>query len=117
MLGQVSDSIGINLKATKEKAGTCGVTGPPGQRGLAPAKAFSPCRGVEITDSVDREFVAANASPEGGVDTSVRDSRNSIGNRQRPVRVVYFDHTAELGGAEIALADLVRHLDRTRIEP
>lgn len=35
----------------------------------------------------------------------------------RPVRVLFFDHTAELGGAEIALADLVQHLDRARVEP
>ena len=34
-----------------------------------------------------------------------------------PVRVLCFDHTAELGGAEIALADLLRHLDRKRVEP
>jgi glycosyltransferase involved in cell wall biosynthesis len=35
----------------------------------------------------------------------------------RPVRVLFFDHTAELGGGEIALADLIRHLDRRRVEP
>lgn len=35
----------------------------------------------------------------------------------RPLRVVFFDHTAELGGGEIALADLVRHLDRARVDP
>ncbi|HEY1579029.1 MAG TPA: glycosyltransferase [Terracidiphilus sp.] len=35
----------------------------------------------------------------------------------RPIRVLFFDHTAELGGGEIALADLVRHLDHARIDP
>src|ERR1700748_3095716 len=34
-----------------------------------------------------------------------------------PIRVLFFDHTAELGGGEIALADLIRHLDRVRIQP
>jgi glycosyltransferase involved in cell wall biosynthesis len=34
-----------------------------------------------------------------------------------PIRVLFFDHTAELGGGEIALADLIRHLDRERVEP
>jgi glycosyltransferase involved in cell wall biosynthesis len=34
-----------------------------------------------------------------------------------PIQVLYFDHTAELGGAEIALADLVRRLDFARIKP
>lgn len=33
-----------------------------------------------------------------------------------PIRALFFDHTAELGGAEIALADLVRHLDPTRVD-
>lgn len=33
-----------------------------------------------------------------------------------PIRVLFFDHTAELGGGEIALADLIRHLDRGRVE-
>lgn len=37
--------------------------------------------------------------------------------RQRPVRVLLFDHTAELGGGEIALAELVRRLDRSRVDP
>jgi glycosyltransferase involved in cell wall biosynthesis len=35
----------------------------------------------------------------------------------RPIRVLFFDHTAELGGGEIALADLIRHLDRARVDP
>ena len=34
-----------------------------------------------------------------------------------PIRVLFFDHTAELGGGEIALADLIRQLDRARVEP
>ena len=37
--------------------------------------------------------------------------------RPRPLRVLLFDHTAELGGGEIAMADLVRRLDRSRVEP
>ena len=37
--------------------------------------------------------------------------------RQRPVRVLLFDHTAELGGGEIALAELVRRFDRSRVDP
>jgi glycosyltransferase involved in cell wall biosynthesis len=36
---------------------------------------------------------------------------------KRPIRVLFFDHTAELSGGEIALIDIIRHLDRTRIEP
>jgi len=35
----------------------------------------------------------------------------------RPRRVLYMDHTAEMGGGEIALLNLARHLDRTRYEP
>ncbi len=34
-----------------------------------------------------------------------------------PKRVLLFDHTAQLGGGEIALLDLVSHLDRSRIMP
>src|ERR1700761_856163 len=34
-----------------------------------------------------------------------------------PIWVLFFDHTAELGGGEIALADLIRQLDRARVEP
>jgi glycosyltransferase involved in cell wall biosynthesis len=36
---------------------------------------------------------------------------------KRPIRVLFLDHTAELSGGEIALADLIRHLDRTRVAP
>lgn len=35
----------------------------------------------------------------------------------RPKRVLFLDHTAAMGGGEIALFNLVRHLDRTRYEP
>lgn len=35
----------------------------------------------------------------------------------RPVRVLLFDHTAELGGGEIALAELVQRFDRARVDP
>ena len=34
-----------------------------------------------------------------------------------PRRILYVDHTAKLGGGEIALLHLVQHLDRTRYEP
>ncbi len=33
------------------------------------------------------------------------------------MRVLLFDHTAELGGGEIALAELVRRFDRSRVDP
>src|ERR1700730_8878392 len=32
-------------------------------------------------------------------------------------RVLLFDHTAELGGGEIALVNLVRHLDLNKVKP
>lgn len=35
----------------------------------------------------------------------------------RPARVLYFDHTAMLGGGEIALLNLVRYIDRARVTP
>lgn len=34
-----------------------------------------------------------------------------------PNRVLFVDHTAQLGGGEIALRNLIRHFDRSRIEP
>ena len=34
-----------------------------------------------------------------------------------PRRILFADHTAALGGGEIALLNLVRHLDRTRYVP
>jgi len=36
---------------------------------------------------------------------------------RRPLRVLFVDHTAKLGGGELALLHLVRHLDRGRVEP
>jgi glycosyltransferase involved in cell wall biosynthesis len=35
----------------------------------------------------------------------------------KPIRVLYVDHTAMLGGGEIALLNLVRHLDRGQVTP
>lgn len=35
----------------------------------------------------------------------------------KPLRVLYLDHTAELGGGEIALGNLIRCLDRDFVEP
>ena len=34
-----------------------------------------------------------------------------------PIRVLFFDHTATLGGGEIALLNLVRHLDPAKFKP
>jgi glycosyltransferase involved in cell wall biosynthesis len=34
-----------------------------------------------------------------------------------PIRVLFFDHTAALGGGEIALLNLVRHLDPAKFKP
>jgi len=34
-----------------------------------------------------------------------------------PIRVLFFDHTAALGGGEIALANLISHLDTKKIKP
>lgn len=34
-----------------------------------------------------------------------------------PIRVLIFDHTAELGGGEIALSDMIRHFDPARVAP
>jgi glycosyltransferase involved in cell wall biosynthesis len=36
---------------------------------------------------------------------------------KKPIRVLYFDHTAMLGGGEIALLNLIRYLDRQRVTP
>ena len=35
----------------------------------------------------------------------------------RPLRVLFLDHTAAMGGGEVALLNLVRHLDRGRVTP
>ncbi len=37
--------------------------------------------------------------------------------RAPPIRVLYLDHTAQLGGGELALARLLQALDRARVEP
>ena len=34
-----------------------------------------------------------------------------------PLRVLYLDHTAKIGGGEIALVNLLRHLDRSVVFP
>src|ERR1700682_5368735 len=39
------------------------------------------------------------------------------GDANRRFRILYFDHTAMLGGGEIALLNLVRYVDRKRITP
>ncbi len=38
-------------------------------------------------------------------------------NLHSPTRVLLFDHTAQLGGGEIALLDLIRFFDRSRVTP
>jgi glycosyltransferase involved in cell wall biosynthesis len=50
--------------------------------------------------------------------TSERTRADSPGQSLRaPIRAVMFDHTAQLGGGEIALYDLVRFLDRSLVTP
>jgi glycosyltransferase involved in cell wall biosynthesis len=46
-----------------------------------------------------------------------RRSAGSLKGRTRVRRVLMVDHTAALGGGEIALLNLVAHLDRSRYEP
>lgn len=41
----------------------------------------------------------------------------SAGTPTKPLRVLYVDHTASLGGGEIALLNLIRHVDRSRYRP
>jgi glycosyltransferase involved in cell wall biosynthesis len=36
---------------------------------------------------------------------------------QTPFRVLYLDHTAKIGGGELALVNLLRHLDRNLVSP
>jgi len=36
---------------------------------------------------------------------------------RRPIRVLYFDHTALLSGGELALLETIRNLDRSAVEP
>jgi glycosyltransferase involved in cell wall biosynthesis len=45
------------------------------------------------------------------------DSMPVSGHSTRPYRILYFDHTAALGGGEIALLNLVRYIDRRHITP
>jgi glycosyltransferase involved in cell wall biosynthesis len=45
------------------------------------------------------------------------DSMPVSGAFSRPYRILYFDHTAALGGGEIALLNLVRYIDRRYITP
>src|SRR5437868_502588 len=35
----------------------------------------------------------------------------------RPTRILFLDHTAAIGGGEVALLNLLTHLDRNRYEP
>ena len=39
------------------------------------------------------------------------------GGEPRPLRVMLFDHTAQLGGGEIALLEMVAHFDRAKVIP
>jgi glycosyltransferase involved in cell wall biosynthesis len=41
----------------------------------------------------------------------------SRSDKQIPIRVLFLDHTAKIGGGEIALLNLIRNLDRTFIDP
>jgi glycosyltransferase involved in cell wall biosynthesis len=43
-------------------------------------------------------------------------SSNQLPSATSPIRVLFFDHTAALGGGEIALLNLVRHLDPQSIK-
>jgi glycosyltransferase involved in cell wall biosynthesis len=54
---------------------------------------------------------AAALTQSSKVDTAATSNSN------RAFRVLYFDHTAALGGGEIALLNLVRYVDRQRITP
>lgn len=40
-----------------------------------------------------------------------------VGGSPSPARVLFMDHTAEMSGGEIALLNLVKHIDRSRFEP
>jgi glycosyltransferase involved in cell wall biosynthesis len=42
---------------------------------------------------------------------------NSSGSRARRATILFLDHTAVLGGGEIALFNLITHLDQTRFRP
>jgi glycosyltransferase involved in cell wall biosynthesis len=41
----------------------------------------------------------------------------TVESRNTPIRVLFLDHTAKIGGGEIALVNLVRNLDRDLVEP
>jgi glycosyltransferase involved in cell wall biosynthesis len=43
--------------------------------------------------------------------------RTAPGETFMPLRVLYLDHTAKIGGGEIALVNLLRHLDRSLVFP
>jgi glycosyltransferase involved in cell wall biosynthesis len=49
--------------------------------------------------------------------TSLPELDRTLPAKTIPLRVLFFDHTAQLGGGELALVDLVRHLDRTLVTP
>ncbi len=40
-----------------------------------------------------------------------------LAKHHRPLRVLFVESTTEVGGAQVALLDMLRHVDRTRIEP
>src|SRR5262249_41508526 len=48
---------------------------------------------------------------------SLANSHDDAKASSQPLRVLYVDHTASMGGGEIALLNLVRHLDRDRYTP
>ncbi len=48
---------------------------------------------------------------------SALETRTKPSESGSPIRVLYVDHTATLGGGEIALLNLVRHLDRSKVTP
>lgn len=55
---------------------------------------------------------------EGYLETLTNTARVGIRRaRQRPARIIYLNHGADLGGAEISLLELLRGLDRSRFEP
>jgi len=58
--------------------------------------------------AAEHTYVAQNA---------LRNSSDKILTGQSPVRILFFDHTASLGGGEIALLHLVSNLDRALYTP
>jgi len=57
----------------------------------------------------DNPLMAIATPPSTRVVSEVRD--------QSPICVLFFDHTAALGGGEIAMANLISHLDRNKVKP